>query len=58
MNKPEDVLLLMQNNHHLILVLVRMVAFEHGIKLIKLFKELYKHNQECLFSEEIRVGLT
>lgn len=41
-------------------VLMRMVGFEFGLKLIKLFKELYEldsQKHECLFSHQILKGL-
>lgn len=41
-------------------ILTQLIGYEHGIKLIKLFTELYKKQadkEECLFANDIRKGL-
>lgn len=51
---------LIENNQVIIPVLMRMVGFEYGLKLIKLFKELYEldsQKHEFLFSVQILKGL-
>lgn len=58
--KRQDVLSLIENNQVIVPVLMRMVGFEFGLKLIKLFKELYEldsQKHEFLFSVQILKGL-
>lgn len=58
--KQYDVLSLIENNQIIVPVLMKMIGFEFGLKLVKLFKELYDNNSskyECLFSPLILKGL-
>jgi hypothetical protein len=58
--KRQDVLSLIENNQVIVPVLMRLVGFEFGLKLIKLFKELYElesQKHDCLFSLQILKGL-
>lgn len=58
--KRQDVLSLIENNQVIVPVLMRLVGFDLGLKLIKLFKELYEldsQKHECLFSIQILKGL-
>ena len=41
-NKPEDILQIIDHDEEMLPVLVKLVSYEHGIKLIKLFKHLYE----------------
>lgn len=41
-------------------ILLKLISYEFGIKLVKLFKELYEQDSakyECLFNPEIKRGL-
>ena len=36
----------MRNNKEMVKVLMELVGYENGIKLVKMFKDLYKNHQE------------
>ena len=59
-NKPDDVLQVIEHHHNMIPVLTRLIGYQYGLKLIKLFKKLYEEKAdkyECLFNPSIRAGL-
>jgi len=41
LNKKEEVLHIIESSQTMVPVLLRLVGYEYGIKLVKLFKELY-----------------
>jgi hypothetical protein len=58
--KRQDVLALIENNQAIIPILMKIIGFEYGIKLIRLFKELYEIDSfkyDCLFNPLILRGL-
>lgn len=58
--KRYDVLYLIENNQVMVPVLMKMIGFEFGLKLINLFKDLYENDSqkyECLFNPQILKGL-
>ena len=58
MNKPEEVLQVIETQPAMLPTLLKLVAHPHGIKLIKLFRTFYtKYQRECLFSSEVKAGL-
>ena len=40
-SKPDDVLHIIEHNQQMIPVLTRLIGYQYGIKLIKLFRKLY-----------------
>jgi hypothetical protein len=51
----------MDHNQAVIPIVLRLVAYEHGIKLVRMFSKLYQteaDKYECLFHPLIQEGLS